>query len=30
VAQARRQFEWWTGVSVPTEVFEQAAREFIR
>ncbi len=30
VAQARRQFEWWTGVSVPREVFEQAAREFIR
>jgi 3-dehydroquinate dehydratase/shikimate dehydrogenase len=30
VAQARRQFEWWTGVSVPPEVFEQAAREFIR
>jgi 3-dehydroquinate dehydratase/shikimate dehydrogenase len=30
VAQARRQFEWWTGVTVPAEVFEQAAREFIR
>jgi len=30
VAQARRQFEWWTGVAVPKEVFEQAAREFIR
>ncbi len=30
VAQARRQFEWWTGVSVPAEVFEQAAREFIQ
>lgn len=30
VAQARRQFEWWTGVTVPREVFEQAAREFIR
>jgi 3-dehydroquinate dehydratase/shikimate dehydrogenase len=30
VAQARRQFEWWTGVPVPTAVFEEAAREFIR
>lgn len=30
VAQARRQCEWWTGVSVPREIFEQAAREFIR
>ena len=30
VAQARRQFDWWTGVPVPVEVFEQAAREFIR
>lgn len=30
VAQARRQFEWWTGLPVPAEVFEQAAREFIR
>jgi 3-dehydroquinate dehydratase/shikimate dehydrogenase len=30
VAQARRQFEWWTGVPVPAEVFDAAAREFIR
>lgn len=30
VAQARRQFEWWTGVSVPAAIFETAAREFIR
>lgn len=30
VAQARRQFNWWTGIPVPPEVFEHAAREFIR
>lgn len=30
VAQARRQFEWWTGVTVPAAIFEEAAREFIR
>jgi 3-dehydroquinate dehydratase/shikimate dehydrogenase len=30
VAQARRQFEWWTGVPVPAAIFEKAAREFIR
>jgi len=29
-AQARRQFDWWTGIPVPPEVFEHAAREFIR
>jgi 3-dehydroquinate dehydratase/shikimate dehydrogenase len=30
VAQARRQFEWWTGQTVPESVFEHAAREFIQ
>lgn len=30
VAQARRQFEWWTGETVPPSVFEHAAREFIQ
>jgi 3-dehydroquinate dehydratase/shikimate dehydrogenase len=30
VAQARRQFEWWTGQTVPPAVFEHAAREFIQ
>lgn len=30
VAQARRQFDWWTGVPVPATVFEHAAQEFIR
>ena len=26
VAQAKRQFEWWTGVQVPNSVFETAAK----
>jgi 3-dehydroquinate dehydratase/shikimate dehydrogenase len=30
VAQARRQFAWWTGRDVERGVFEAAAREFIR
>lgn len=30
VAQARRQFAWWTGRDVESGVFEAAAREFIR
>jgi 3-dehydroquinate dehydratase/shikimate dehydrogenase len=30
VAQASRQFEWWTGRRVASDVFERAAREFIQ